>query len=99
MQFVAQPVGVSAAVALTNRGPDPSIIAANTYAFFLAVQDLLRCKRVVGNKLSAPASNVAALLGDFFVVDDPSVLATHPTTYLPTPDAYTDLVAFLVHDV
>ena len=97
MNYAAQPAGTAAAQALTNRGDDPDLIAASTYAFYDAIKPLVRHRQLAGNMLASPNSVITALIGGYFLSDDAGVLAGFPATSLPTPVALSDLVAFLEH--
>ena len=97
MNYAAQPVGTTDDQALANRGEDPLLIAASTYAFFNAIATLVTHQRMLGNRLASPNSVITSLIGSFFIVDDAAVLAGFPASSLPSPHALTELVAFLVH--
>ena len=97
MDYAAQPPGTTADQALTNRGPDPDVIAASTYAFFNAIRSIVCHRQVAGNRLASPNSVITSLIGGFFLTLDTGVLAGSPASSLPSPQALADLVAFLEH--
>lgn len=97
MDYAAQPPGTTADQALTNRGPDPDVIAASTYAFFNAIRSIVCHRQVAGNRLASPNSVITSLIGGFFLTLDAGVLAGSPASSLPSPQALADLVAFLEH--
>ena len=97
MDYAAQPAGTTADQALTNRGADPDLFAPSTYAFFHAIRSIV-CHRVVaGNRLASPNSVITSLIGGFFLSADAGVLAGSPASSLPSPQALSDLIAFLEH--
>ena len=75
MDYAAQPAGTTADQALANRGADPDLFAANTFAFYRAIRDLVRHRQVVGNRLASPNSVITSLIGGFFLTADAGVLA------------------------
>ena len=94
MQYVAQPQGTTADQALTARGVDPVLIASNAFAFFNACKPMFRPLRVAGNNQSAYSSSVVALIGGFFIVTDPAVLAAMEAGQQISDAALASLVNF-----
>ena len=96
MHHVAQPAGTPAAQVLHNRGDDPLLIASNADPFINACNKMLHPLAIVGNNLSVRQSSVLGLIGQFFIVLDPSVLHGMVAGAQPIAAALASLVAFLI---